>query len=322
MYSIYMHTSARKLILTIVFIQLFFFNVNQTQALEDIQTITIQPSIELSMPPGGVSSGKLPLINESTSPLTFEFQVRDITVDNNQGIPKIIESDQLQILSQWIKLSQDQITLQPGERTEIEYFVELPPNLLPGGYYTSILYQTSAPENQAQAKVKTQLGTLVYLTVEGEFLKDALLKSFNLPSFQEYGPVNTSFEIQNVGSIHIKPKVTLRINSFMKDEVVVRLPERNIFPGSALLYESPYGKKHMIGMYTVDLEAVYGERDIHKITFQKTVLVFPWKIALLILFIVNGVAFGAGGIIHYMRHKDTSEFPTNGPPHKFPTPRS
>lgn len=322
MYSIYMYTSVHKVILVILSIGVFLFVPQTAFAIEDIQTITINPSVELRLPPGGVTSGTLPLINESTTPLTFEFQVRDITVDNNKGIPRIIESDQLQILSQWIKLSQEQVTLQPGERTEIEYFVELPPNLLPGGYYATILYQTATPNEQAQAKVKTQLGTLLYLTVEGDFLKDAYLKSFDLPSFQEYGPVNPRFEIQNVGSIHIKPKVTLRINSFNRDEVKVTLPERNIFPGSALEYESPYGKKHMIGMYTIDLEAVYGERDIHKITFQKTVLVFPWKLALFLLFVINGVAFAAAGVIHYFKHKDPSEFPSNGPPHSFPTPRS
>lgn len=235
--------SAQRISITLVFLFVASIFSSISYAAEDMQTITITPSIEISMHPGETTSGKLPLINESTIPLTFTFQVRDITVDNNKGIPKIITSNQLQILSQWIKLSQESVTLQPGERTEIEYFIELPSNLLPGGYYTTILYQTSASQEKTQTKIKTQLGTILYLTVEGDYFKDAYLKSFNLPSFQEHGPINPNFEIQNVGSIHIKPKITLRINSLGRDEVKLNLPERNIFPGSALLYELPYGKK-------------------------------------------------------------------------------
>ena len=98
--------------------------INQAHAkIEDLQKITITPSIELKMKPGQASSGKVPLINESSTPLTFNLQVRDITVDNNKGIPKIVSSNQLQILSEWVRLSETEVTLKPGERVELTYFI-------------------------------------------------------------------------------------------------------------------------------------------------------------------------------------------------------
>ena len=298
--------------------------INQAHAkIEDLQKITITPSIELKMKPGQASSGKVPLINESSTPLTFNLQVRDITVDNNKGIPKIVASNQLQILSEWVRLSETEVTLKPGERVELTYFIELPKNLLPGGYYASILYQSSsAKDTNSNTQVKTQLGTLIYLTVEGDYLKDAFLKSFNLPSFQEKGPIKPTFEIQNGGTIHIRPKTKLIINSFMRDEVTIEPTEHNIFPGTALLYETEYGTKNMIGLYTVDLEASYGDLEGQKITFQRTILVFPWKIALLILFIVNGIVFLGGAFLHSQRQKNQSVIPNDGIPHPFPTPKS
>ena len=108
----------------------------------------------------------------------------------------------------------------------------------------------------------------------------------------------------------------------MHDEVTIEPTEHNIFPGTAFLYETEYGTKNMIGLYTVDLEASYGDLEGQKITFQRTILVFPWKIALLILFIGSGIIFLGGAFLHSQRQKNQSVMPNNGIPHSFPTPKS
>lgn len=310
------------LVLLVGIIILRFNAPPMAHALEDLQKITISPSVEIKLQPGKSVSGKVPLINQGSTPLTFTLKVQDITVDNNKGIPKIVTSPQTQTISQWIELSQSEVTLQPGERTEVGYYIELPPNILPGGYYASILYESGDTTTKANTQVKTQLGTLLYVTVDGDFLEDAFLKSFTLPSFQEYGPVHPSFEIQNAGTIHIRPRGDIRVDSPFSDTRIIHLTERNIFPGSALQHEYSFGTKHMIGLYTLTLDATYGTHSTQKIQYQRTVLIFPWKLALLILFGLNTVAFIIAGIRHQTKSKIPEKLPDGRLPNHFPTPQS
>src|SRR3989344_1382574 len=181
------------------------------QAASGSRVITISPpSVQKGVNPGDVVTGSVKVINDSNEPLTFTTSVLDYVVLNNSGIPSLITEGNVSnkyAASSWVQTSPSVFTVNPQQRQDVFYTLTVPTNARPGGHYTALVFtpQESIKAQGTGAQVKTQIGTLFYISVSGPITQQANITRFSAPFFSEYGPVTVETQITNRGDLHIRP---------------------------------------------------------------------------------------------------------------------
>jgi len=265
---------------------LLTFNLSSVAA-QTSQSVTITPPhIKLTLNPGEIAEGKLSIINNSSSELSFKVSTFDFIVTDNKGTPQILPpgtiTNNRYSASNWIAAAPDTFTVKPHERFNFNYYAKVPKNAAPGGHYAAIVYQPVNDSNVvgSGASIQTQMATLVYFSVPGDIKESAIVKLFKTLSFQEYGPISIETEIKNQGDLHINPTGRILVSDLFGRTIENQdLEERNIFPEASLLYNSSFGQKVMFGRFKADLYAKYGKNNNLPLLATVYFWIFPWKAA-------------------------------------------
>ena len=273
------------------------------------RTFTISPpSVAVdNLNPGDEREGILKIVNDSTESLTFNLSLQDYIVEDANGTPRFLTNGELNnqfSAASWIGVSPTRITVKPGTRQEISYFLKIPKNARPGGHYAAVTY---TPDNGDSVKgsgaaVTTVVGTLFYITINGPIKEQAVISELSAPGLSEYSPVHIRSVIKNNGDEHIKPYGTITIkNVFGKTVSTQVLQPNNIFPLASRNYENILSKSWLFGRYTAVLDAKYGRSNALMLTGVVAFWVIPWKLLILIALII---AAGVLGYL-YLKKKNT-----------------
>ncbi len=267
-------------------------------AQETLRSFTITPpGIEVNLNPGERSEGKLKLVNDGSTPLTFKVTTQDFIVEDSEGTPKILPPNTLSNKysgANWVAIYPSTVTIAPHTRAELNYFIQIPSDAPAGGHYAAAVYTpTSALDvNGTGAAVNTSIGTLFYLTVKGDITISAKINKFLTKNFWEWGPVNLQGEIQNLSDTHIRPQGNISLYNMLGGKSdVVKLPEQNIFPGVSRSYDVKAGKGLMLGRYKAVLEATYGANKA-PLMASAYFIVFPWRIAAFLILLAVAIIAG------------------------------
>lgn len=251
----------------------------------------IPPREEITVEPDGSASRVIKVRNESKEPKTVTVEVKDIIVTDSKGTPTIVsssdESSNRWAASSWIQISPSNVLLKPGETKSLTLTVMPPANALPGGHYAMVLHTPEgiSTVSSTGASIKTQVGTLIYITIPGDINQGALIQSFTVPKFSEFGPINFSTTIKNLSDIHIQPVGSITIKNWF-GHMTSRLslqPEDNIvniFPYTTRDFQNTLNKKWLFGRYKANLQATYGNNG-GIISSAIFFWVIPWRIIIL-----------------------------------------
>lgn len=288
------------------------YTLHPTQTLAqslERRTFTISPpsvAIE-NVNPGAEKDGILKIVNDSDETLTFNLSVQDYIVEDANGTPKFLTDGQLSnqfSAASWMGVSPTRITVKPGTREEISYYIKIPKSARPGGHYAAITY---TPDNNANvsgsgAAVTTVVGTLFYITINGPIKEQATVTELSAPTLSEYSPVHIKTVIKNNGDEHIKPYGTLTIkNIFGKTVSTQILQPNNIFPLASRNYDNILSKSWLFGRYTAVLDAKYGRENALMLTGVVAFWIIPWKLLILIALLILAGVLG----YLYMKKKKT-----------------
>ncbi len=275
------------------------FLLNNAGAQESPRVLTIvPPSKEYTVNPGDKFEGDLKLINDSNTSLTFNAGTQDFIVEDTHGTPTILPAGTLGkrfSAAAWIGLVPGIFTVAPHEKIVIHYYLQIPSDARPGGHYAAIVYSPTEliGDKGTGTAVQTQLGTLFSIDVNGPITEQAVVTNFSSNKFQEYGPVHIMTQIHNYGDLHIKPKGSIAItNMWGKRVATLPLDEHNIFPTAARDFVNVFDSKWMIGKYTAQLLASYGRKNNLPLVATISFIVFPWKIALIIILTIIAALLG------------------------------
>lgn len=216
----------------------------------------IPPRLEVSVKPGEVITKEIKVRNESQSERFLSTDIRDFIVTNDNGTPVQIdsnkESDNRWAASGWVQVSPSQFKLKGGETKSLVVTIMVPSNAIPGGHYSMILHSPQLEDisNKNGSSIKTNVGTLVYITVPGNIKQDAKVKEFIGPSFAEYGPIDFKSVIENLSDIHITPSGAVVITNMLGGKTAqLALDETNIFPYTSRTFQNQLAKKWLFGRY-------------------------------------------------------------------------
>jgi len=280
--------SLKKLIKTVVLLLTFNFLLStKSLAQSSIGLSAIPPRLEITVKADGSSTQTIKVRNESKEERIIVTEVRDFVVTDNQGTPTIIdskdESSNRWAASSWIQISPPSVKLKPGETKSLILTVLPPKNALPGGHYAMVIHR---PEkvgglDSTGASIQANVGTLVYITIPGNIKQNAIVQSFKVPKFSEFGPISFKAVIKNSSDIHIQPVGSINVKSWLGRKTKITLEPTNIFPYTSRELTSTLNKKWLFGRYRADLQAIYGTNGS---LVNATVFfwVIPWRLIVLI----------------------------------------
>lgn len=249
--------------------------------------IIIPPKLELTAKPGEIIQSSIRIQNQTESEVTLSVGMSDFIVRDMYGTPELVDPETAGewALSQWLSFSPDSLTIPPGEQGSVSVSISVPEDALPGGRYASIYFTEPGLvwEERAITGVTAEIRNLVLLRIAGPITEEAIVRRFQAPRFSEYGPVEFTTEIANLGNYHIRPLGAIEVKNLMGKTVAnMDLQERNIFPGASQEYKNNWDKKWLFGRFKATLTATYGEQNL-PLTATIFFWVWPWKITLAIL---------------------------------------
>lgn len=283
----------------------------------------VPPSMEFSVQPGEKVESKIKLFNEEQNPISVFTSVSNFTAKGENGDPDFDFAEDLVGLADWIDVGAGPFTLQPGDRIEIPFSINVPANAEPGGHYASIFFGTDPSiraEDGGQVSIRSLIGSLIILRVAGDVREQAAIESFvpsdNRMSFSRL-PVSLELRIENQGNVHIRPQGKIVIkNLFGGETTQLTINEANgaVLPDSVRRFESIWSKDASsskagnffaelgaewrnfgLGPYTATASVTYGQSGL-TLTANTKFSVWPWRIltigTLLIIGVILGLVFG------------------------------
>ncbi|MCX7589880.1 MAG: hypothetical protein N2Z85_03010 [Patescibacteria group bacterium] len=207
-----------RLIFLITFLLLGFYNS---------YAITVGPAkLEYKVDPGTIIEGKILLINETAYKSVF---VPSFEKFIEVGGEKKFFGGEKSELTEWFKFP-NEIVLEPQERKDVPFKIEVPKNAPPGGHFAVIWWGNKpVSEGGDNVSIITRAGILVYLQVSGDINESGKLLNFNLEKnrFLFWSlPTNFLVSFRNEGNTYLKPKGDITIkNIFRKDKVIFGVNE-------------------------------------------------------------------------------------------------
>lgn len=271
------------------------------------QAITISPPYyDYHLNPGDTVLDVIKVYNEDPFPLTFHPQLQNFSFKKGEegGTPLFYPADQNPdgtALAPWITVSSTAtITLQPGERANVPFAINVPKeNAQPGSHFGAIMLASGAEgAEDGSIGISTKLGSLVFVTVSGDVKEQARIAEFGFKNpklWYNYLPVDFFLRFEDYGNTHLRPTGNLFIKDWMGRQVAaikVNPEFSSVLPNSIRRYE--FGWKNPVsdpswselqkewhnfafGKYKATLVLNYGQAN-QVLSDEREFTVWPWRL--------------------------------------------
>ncbi len=260
--------------------------------------LTIQPvKISHTLSKNEAANGSILLTNASDDQIKVVLKVEDFIPNaGGEGVKFVSRSPGLTTVRDWITLNngESEIVLGKNESRAIPYKIVTPADAEPGSHFGVAFFEASAIKDTGeQLKIGTQVGTLIFVTVPGNYLQKGNILSFSAPSFVQSLPVPFMINFENTGTVHFEPKGTIVVkNIFGKVVATVPVEGQVVLPTGTKDIQATFdGDGLLMGRYTADLSIRDGEGNVltaKSIAFYA----FPIKYAVIIILIVIALYYG------------------------------
>lgn len=228
--------------------------------------LTIQPvKISHTIEKGGKASGVILLSNASQDKVRVTLKTEDFVPNSGgDGVKFVSRAPGVTTVRDWITLNDGvkEIILNKNEKRAIPYTINAPANAEPGSHFGVTFFEANRyTTNGEQLRIGTQVGTLVFVTVPGNFLQKGRILSFETESFVQKPPLMFRIGFENTGTVHFEPKgyITLR-NIFGTRVAEIPVEGQIVLPTGIKTLQVPYDVHgFMFGRYTADVTIVDGE---------------------------------------------------------------
>jgi len=283
-----------------------------------VQAVGILPFIvgDVDLNPGEIATRTVTVFNSTETEQTYYLLAKNFTTQGEEG--KVVISEEDYGLATWIDFPFTSVTLSPGESKDVEFRIMPPSNADAGGHYAAVFASTSPPDVERGVGLSGNVGSLVFVRIEGDIIEDVRMLSFHVKEDQKFFnrlPVEFEYRLENRGTVHAKPDGKVIISGlFGKTEIAANPNENRILPSSIRRIETAWTKADKtyekagffeelsnewhnfgFGKYTAKLNLNYG-KEVKNLQAETSFWVFPWRVCLVGLLIV---ILAVIGIIYY-----------------------
>ena len=242
---------------------------------ESLTLVAIPPrlgeNMELTVKPGETIQEQIRVRNASNQPITVQSRPIDFVLDEDGKTPISVDQDvdNRWSLASWMTVAPAKQVISPNETAALALVIEVPADAMPGGHYAMVVHQptsealiaenTQDNTNQSATGINQQVGTLVYVNVEGPINEQAFIRNLSFPQLSEFGPLPYSFQVENNSDIHIQPALELSItNLFGKEVYSTPIETKNVFPLTSRDFDGTWEQIWGTGLYKATVTMGYG----------------------------------------------------------------
>ncbi len=275
-------------------------------------SLSTTPRKDYVIEPGKAVDDKFSVRNiDTVNDLTLYLQVVDFTYSDDTGSAKFLLDQDVDptpwSLKNYLTVPTT-VTIPKGESRSIDLNVKMPSNIGGGGYYSAILYSTSAPSG-GNLGLAASVATLVFVSVPGDVNEDlkiekfgaynATKKTYNYISIDE--PSILAYTLKNNGNVFEAPVGTITLKSMFGQEYKIDNinPNKNLaligqsrtfqacvkvaaekvnFQGSTTEASTCVSPGLWPGLYTASIDVFYGQNG--NITKEANKVVHFWYLPL------------------------------------------
>lgn len=245
-----------------------------------LKGLAISPATNYtSINAGSQKVGTFMVANDTSNILNVALSVKQFSV-NNYSYTYNFSPPQ----KDWITLSADQVTLNPGQSEDISYTIKVPLGAPPGGNYYTFFASTTL--SSGAIKNTVQAASLFYLTVNGNLIRSAWVSGNSMQTFVFGKQVNYHFNVTDTGNVYYFIYVSGKIHGLSAGPSQTPLAHI-VMPGKIRTFKGSLKAPVLPGIYhttygfTTDSGA--SQEESHWIIYLP-----PWSIAAL-LFILLGL---------------------------------
>lgn len=266
-------------------------------------SFSVSPMTEkILLNPGEHYSSSLTIYssNEYDNDIKYEIESADFFVDENYN--NIFDGCNVYCeMKNWIKFeSPTEGRLSPGEKTVINYTIDVPKDAPGGGQYASIMVQgnlwTDNSDDEEESdesdivsaiKEERKIAYTIFAEVTGDVTKQGEITDINVPSFLLSGNIKGSSSVKNTGNVHGEAKYKLQVFPFFSDEEIYTNEENpttaTVLPDRTRYEETVWEGTPKMGIfnviYSVEFEGVTKQ-------ISKMVIICPIWLLFLIIFAI------------------------------------
>lgn len=291
---------------------------------DEISLTAIPPRLgevgEIKVKPGQKFQATARVLNTGSQTVEVETFAKDFVIGDDGKTPIQVKEavDNRWSLASWLVLSPSRQTIASKKTATINVLIDVPVDARPGGHYAMLLHQPAAgaalAKEASATGVNQQVGTLIYVMVEGPINEEAFIRDFSFkPTISEYGPVPFFYGVENQSDIHIRPAGLVEFyNVFNKKVGEVIVEPQNVFPGSQRAFNGSWPVSWGFGPYKAVLTVSYGTQG-QVATANATIWLLPFSIiiasVILLLAVVTGILAIRNNTRRSAKARDASSAP-------------
>lgn len=219
-----------------------------------------------TLKPGESFGDVVGISNLSDRTQTYVIYATDaFNTPNDAGFALLREEETPTDIGTWIRLAATQYTLEPGERADIPFEIQVPLDATPGDHAGAIVAQPvdldpSQPDDGITFDVRTRIGARIYTRVEGPITAALTIEDLQMHYDAPLNPFATSeakvsYRVTNTGNIRLSATAKLAISGLF-GAFEWSAPDRNLpelLPGSSLVVSESIHGVRPVGRLTADL---------------------------------------------------------------------
>lgn len=217
------------------------------------ESITLSPAISKPVAEAGsVSKGKLTVINDGDTDYQFLVYARPFSVTSESYDPNYTEVNDRTEAYQWVQFEKTNLQLSAGKSVEIAYTVTVPKKAKSGGHYAVLFAETQPKQSEGtQVARKKRVGSLLYVTVNGDLINSGSLEGWDAKLWQKNKPISTSFRVKNDGNVHFQVNSQVTFSNIFNKPRFQLNQEQFVLPGTTRRISANMEKAPFIGIYRV-----------------------------------------------------------------------
>lgn len=224
------------LVLAVVFLANPLANAQANQPEQESsreERITLSPAVyRPDFSAGDQAQGKLTVINDGSVDYSFVLYARPFSVTGEQYDPNYTEVNERTEAYQWVQFDRTSLNLKAGESVEVAYTITVPANAAPGGHYAVLFAETQPSGDGSNIARKKRVGSLLYMTVDGNITRAGSLASWSVPFWQMQKPITSNVRIKNDGNVHFQANLSANYTNLFGKKRFELNQELLIMPGT------------------------------------------------------------------------------------------
>ncbi len=217
-------------------------------------------------------------VNRGDTPLHVTVEERNFVANRDGSLQ--FKADAPYSASSWVSVEPTSFTLAPGQSTEVDATITLPPGPEPGDHAVAIVFLVPAGQSKANIKINRGVATPVFITVAGPSTDTVTLSGFHGPGFAIGGPIPVSTTVNDTGSVHrdFRGASDLLMTGGGQDRTV--FPDFTVMRGSSRVITTTWHPPFMC-ICNPQVSVVNADGTVHTLTYR--VIVFPLIQALVLV---------------------------------------